>query len=150
MPGAKGATMGCRVVLPETTRIELEGGEWIRIKRRLNAGEAWAAYTRTIKGGAIIRGQPIARDPNLLPTAKAAAYLLDWSFTDPAGRPIVIANQPPEVIEAALRSFDSATAFEIQAAIDRHDADEEIAIDEEKKRRSSVTTSEPAWPSVAT
>src|SRR4029453_14763035 len=98
--------MSIRVRRPATTRLELTRGDFLIVKQDLTAGEyrEWMrASTKPITlstaGGPV---PTVELDPMAAGVALVMAYLLDWSFTDADGRPLVIADQPPSVIRAAL------------------------------------------------
>jgi hypothetical protein len=76
------------------------------------------------------------------------AYLLDWSFTDADGRPIVIAEQPPAIVKAALDTIDSDAYMEVQKAIQQHQKARAEAIAEEKKTPAGLTSPDRTLTSV--
>ena len=69
------------------------------------------------------------------------AYLVDWSLTDATGQPVVIVQQPLEVLTAALDALDPDKFALIKAAVDAHDERERLARDEEKKTRATAPIS---------
>lgn len=105
-------------VVPDEVRIDLTGGRWIAVKRRLNYGEVRQMRTRlyTVEADGSLR-------MNLLQVgfARVTAYLLDWSLTDAAGQAVPIRRRSLEELEAKLDALDPAVYTEIEAAILRHD-----------------------------
>lgn len=132
--------MSIRVRRPATERLELSQGDFLIVKQDLTAGEYRAflrAATKPLALGAA--GTPAMElDPIAAGEAMVLAYLLDWSFQDADGRPLVIADQPPAVVRAALDHLDSATYMEVQRAIQAHQTARETAIEDEKKTRSGA------------
>lgn len=131
--------MGSRVVLPETRKLEISQGDWLLVKRRLNAGESRAAHALTIKSAPI--GEDWDNDLSQLGLSLITAYLLDWSLVDPQGHQIVISEKPREVVEAALLSIDSISFSEILEAIKAHDKQQAEELREEKKLQAGVSGS---------
>jgi len=124
-------------VAPDTVRLELEEGQWLRVKRRLNAGETRGVFRRLYLQA---EDGTLKLNPDTVGTTLVVAYLVDWSLTDARGEPVVIAQQPAAVLEAALDALDPDKFALIKAAVDAHDERERLARDEEKKTRSTATT----------
>ena len=129
--------MSIRVRRPATDRLELSQGDHLLVKQDLTAGEyrdmlraATKPITMTQASGAVAT---IELDPIAAGLAAVLAYLLDWSFADADGRPLVIADQPAAVVRAALDHIDHATYMEVQTAIQGHQAARAAALAEEKK-----------------
>lgn len=108
----------CRVVSPDMVRLSLSEGDWIEVKRRLNAGEQRAMFARMYLAGVdgLLRVNPLQQG-----IAKITAYLLDWSLVGPDGKVIVIADRPVETLASALDSIDPESFAEIRRAIDAHE-----------------------------
>lgn len=134
--------MSIRVRRPTTDRLELTEGDFLIVKHDLTAGEyrdlmRAAARPVTVMATTGVAPMPtIELDPIAAGLATVLAYLLDWSFTDADGRPLVIADQPAAVIKAALDHIDSDAYMEVQKAILAHQAARGAAVAEEKKTRS--------------
>jgi len=133
-----------RFVQPETAVLTLGNGDTLIVKHRLNTGETrrmFAAMRRDIVTGEereiVTKGNHDA--------ATVAAYLLDWSLTD-NGRPVVIRDQPPDVVRAAVEQLDYESYTEIAAAITAHVARQDAARAEEKKTQNTGTGSPPISP----
>jgi hypothetical protein len=139
--------MGSRVVRPETVRINISDGDWIDVKKRLNAGEARRVYTRMVKTAEA--GKPFELDPFQVGRSQVMAYLVNWSFTD---QPITGEfGQPasPEVIGEALDNLDLESFNEIAQAVAAHETAMNAERDAEKKVKSSETASAPTSESAA-
>lgn len=133
-----------RVVTPDFVRLPLSDGDWIEVKRRLNAGEQRAMFARMYEAGV---------DGNLrLNTlqqgiAKVTAYLLDWSLVGLDGKVIPVADASIETITAALDSIDIDSFREIRKAIEAHEEAQAAVRAQEKndrdgeKARSAISTS---------
>jgi hypothetical protein len=133
--------MSIRVRRPATDRLELTEGDYLLVKQDLTAGEyreLMRASSRPLQV-TTATGAPaptIELDPIAAGLAMVVAYLLDWSFTDADGRKLVIADQPPAVVRAALDHIDSDAYMEVMRAIQNHQAERAAVIAEEKKTRS--------------
>jgi hypothetical protein len=133
-----------RFVTPAEVRLPLSDGDYLIVKNRLNAGETLEMYAR-------MRGDGDQVDPLKFGIAMIAAYLLDWSIADDAGRVVSVRDQPPEVIAGALTNLEYPDFQEILTAIRAHD-DAIIAARQEKKQ----PTGEPSpaassrWPAAVT
>jgi hypothetical protein len=118
----------------------LTDGDFLIVKQDLTAGE-YRELMRASAKPVTITGTGATSfelDPVAAGVAMVMAYLLDWSFTDPDGRTIAIANQPPAVVKAALDAIDSDAYLEVQTAIQAHQGARAAALAEEKKTRSGA------------
>ena len=134
--------MSIRVRRPATERLELSQGDFLIVKQDLTAGEYRAFLRAATKPMALAAGgatPAMELDPIAAGEAMVLAYLLDWSFQDADGRPLVIADQPPAVVRAALDHLDHASYMEVQRAIQAHQAATEAATEAEKKTLSGGT-----------
>ena len=126
-----------RFVRPESEKLELTGGDWLLVKRRLTAGEERKAFAKTVKrmtaGGE--RGREFELDWEAVGVSKVVTYLLDWSLRDDAGDVVPIRDQSAAVVEAALLALDGASFREIHAAITAHEEREAALLEDEKKTR---------------
>jgi hypothetical protein len=113
---------------PEVVRLDLTQGDWILIHSRLNVGQQRKVQARTAKR--VFAGQDIEVDLEKAGISNTAEYLLDWSFTDHAGQPVVIRDKPADVVMQILSNLDPDDYNEIADAIARH----EKTLLEEKKR----------------
>ena len=141
--------MSIRVRRPTTERLELSDGDSITVKRDLTAGEyrdLMRASTRPLQvtpsdGVAAATASTVELDPIAAGLATVLAYLLDWTFLDADGKPLVIADQPPEVVRALLANIDSDAYMEVQKVILDHQARRAAVLAEEKKTRTGAPIS---------
>jgi hypothetical protein len=120
-----------RFLKPDVVRINLTRGDWIVIHRQLNLGQERRAQAKGIKRAVI--GQDIEIDLEKTGISTTAEYLVDWSFTDHTGQPVVIRDKPIDLVIDILSNLPSEDYTEIADAIAEHQA----VIAEEKK---SLTT----------
>jgi hypothetical protein len=147
--------MGSRVRRPETQVIPISGGDTLTVKKFLTAGEfreLIRASTKPVRIDAamVASGKDLSfeLDPTESPLAIVMAYLLDWTFTDFDGRPVVIRDQSPAVVRAALDAIDADSYMEVQQAIQEHDKTVRAFVALEKKMKSGETMPEPILQSV--
>jgi hypothetical protein len=108
-----------RMVLPETIRLPLSDGDFLTVKKELNAGEYIDLLTDNAAGKFF---------------AKQLAYLVSWTLVGPNDTPIPYSlAQPLEDRRDTLRSLDTATMVELVQAINDHEAANELAIQEKKR-----------------
>jgi hypothetical protein len=122
----------CRVVLPDVVRLPLSDGDWLEVKKRLNAGEYRAMLERMTMVGADGKAKP---NPLMHGVSKVVAYLLDWSLVGLDGKVILIADKPIDTVQRALDSIDSETMTEIIKAVSAH----EEAMDAEREAAKNAT-----------
>lgn len=138
-----------RIVRPETRRLEISGGDWLLVKRRLNAGEQRGLFARMYHANGDGRRvlDPLQTGPALI-----LAYLLDWSLVDERGSVLAIRDEPDEVKQAALDAIDYESFVEIRTAIERHQEANDLEETAKKKTRSGAPASDPTstLPAAAT
>jgi hypothetical protein len=104
-----------RYVPPDTKKIDLSDGDWIEVKKFLNAGEdaqlAGAGVPAFRNDPA--RGQAFDLDFAGLKYARILAYVTAWSFDDAKGR-------RTEPTRENVYALDKATVEELDAALDAH------------------------------
>lgn len=116
----------CRVVTPDQVRLPLSEGDWIEVKRELNAGEYYDQLVATSERRAF---------------AKPIAYLLRWSLIDIDGTSLPYsADDPEEQRRGTIRSLDQDTIRELIAVIDRHEQAQDAA--RAAKKNAPDTSSE--------
>ena len=81
--------------------------------------------------------------------ATVLAYLLDWSFCDADGKPLVIADQPPERVKTILDAIDHDAFMEVQRAIQAHQTARAEALAAEKKMTDGAPSPDRTLTSVA-
>lgn len=140
--------MASRIVRPETTTLQISAGDWLLVKKRLNAGEQRAMFARMYLAGVdgLLRVNPLQRG-----LAQITAYLLDWSLTAPDGAQIVIRDKPIEVVVAALDALDLESFAEIRLAVEAHEEAMTTAREQEKngpdgEKASRATSLSPSVP----
>jgi hypothetical protein len=144
--------MGSRVRRPETDIIPISGGDTLTVKKYLTAAEfrqLLRASTRPVKLDTNGSGDlAMELDPTESGVATVLAYLLDWTFTDYNGIPLVIRDQPAAVVRAALDAIDADSYMEVQRAIQAHDKTMRAHLAAEKKMISGANTPAPTLQSV--
>jgi len=110
-------------VLPETVRLELSGGEWIEVKKRLTYGEqqrlAGGALRPKLTDGEI----DISLDLETHSILRLTTWIVDWSARNPKGKEAGVSKE-------AIASLDPDIVEEIEKALTAHIE----ALAEEKKR----------------
>jgi hypothetical protein len=103
----------CRFVPGDVVRLPLSGGEWIDVKKELNAGEARRIFSALVKE--MLAGKPTKLDPEKVGLTKVVEYVVGWSLLNADGR-------PEPVSESAIDGLDVDTYNDIVNAVDAHDA----------------------------
>jgi hypothetical protein len=117
----------CRVVAPEVVRLSLSDGDYLGVNKELNAGQYLELLTALV---------------DRKPFAKAIAYLVSWSLVGLNGQPLPYdLDMPEEERRATIGALDKGTVREITAALDKHEAAEQAAVDAKKKTKSSELAS---------
>jgi len=127
-----------RFVQPDIVRLDLSDGDFIDIKKELNAGENRRVFARLVKD--MRAGEKITLEPEQVGLTKIVEYLIGWSFTDQKGQPV-------EVSEGAIQNLDQESYTEIVAAIDKHE--EQIEAERAAKKREMAGTPTSAVTSVS-
>jgi hypothetical protein len=102
----------CRFVQGDVIRVPLSGGEWIDVKKELNAGEARRIFATLVKTMNV--GEVTTLDPEKVGLTKVVEYVVGWSLLGTDGR-------PEPVSESAIDGLDQDTYREIVDAVDAHD-----------------------------
>ena len=126
-----------RFVKPQTVRLELSDGDWIEVKKELNAGEHRRVFGRLVKD--MRAGERAQLDPEQVGLTKVVEYLVAWSLED-NGKPV-------EITEGAINSLDAQTFGEIVKAIDAHEAAVDAEIEARKNDTDGGKVSSPISPS---
>lgn len=137
--------MSCPIVRPESITLPLSQGDYLVVKKRLNAGERQEMMFLAAKPA--IAGEKVELDTTKVSFVKPAIYLLDWSYSDLSGKPIEIAGKTPDVIISALRSFNEETVKEINTAVDAHEQEQDALVTA-KNSSEGATSSAAISPSV--
>jgi len=125
-------------VKPETERLDIGGGDYIVVKKRLNVREARKIMARQMKPMSI--GEKPQLDYEQVGIAQVSVYLLEWGgpgFTED-GRTV-------PYTEGALDDLDPDVFARIFKAVEGHIANEERA----EKNGTSETASPAISPSAA-
>ena len=113
-----------QIVEPNPTRLPLSNGQWVVVKAELNAGETMDLFERAAPGIDITEPGAITKlSPTKLGLALCVAYVLDWSFIDPQGAPMLLRGVSVEEKEAMLRLLKFDRFIELMKAISAHDAE---------------------------
>ena len=116
----------CRMVTPESVRLPLSDGDFITVKKALNAGE-----------GLDLEAEPVPRT-----LAVILAYLVGWSFVGAGNEPIPYSPmQSVDERRATLRNLDTATMDEIVEALAPHLRANRRAVEEKKTTPEAVLVS---------
>lgn len=133
--------MSSRVRAPEVTVLPISRGDTITVKKHQTAGEfrdyARAQYVLDANG---VQSEANPIDIGL---AKILGYLLDWTLTDHADKPIVIWQQPTDVVASALNAIEPECYQEILEAIKNHDVAMRKLRTEKKTDQAGEATSSP-------
>jgi hypothetical protein len=109
----------CPLVTPTTDRLTLSTGDWVDVKRELNAGEYFDYLVQLA---------------DRQPFAKLLAYVVKWSFLDYDGAPLAYdLEQPATERLAAIRHFAIPLIRELTDTLDRHEKTVDAARDAKKK-----------------
>lgn len=134
-----------RFVRPDTVTLPLSNGDTITVKKRLNAGEQRARFARMYQAGA---NGGLTVDPMQVGMPIITAYLVDWTFTDDAGRKVPIAGVSADDLTSVIDSLDVDSFREIRMAIEAHEAAQVAeSEDAKKKTRTGANGSEATSPS---
>jgi hypothetical protein len=126
----------CRFVQGDVVRLALSGGEWIDVKKELNAGESRRIFATLVKE--MHAGQPTKLDPEKVGLTKVVEYVVGWSLLGSDDR-------PEPVSESAIDGLDLETYREIVDAVDAHDA----ACDAERLARKNGQAGEKASAAIS-
>jgi hypothetical protein len=128
----------CWFVQPERERIALSGGEWLEVKRELNASEQRHAQTGYLTE--VHLGERPTVNYEQYGKTKILAYITDWSLKGFDG-------QPEPFNESALDMLDMDHYQEIERAIDAHEARVSARREARKNGQDGATTSPAISPS---
>ena len=108
-----------RVVVPDVVRVFVSEGDYVDLKRDLNAGEYFDMLT------AMAERQKFA---------KILAYLVGWSFVGEEDRPIPYdLDDPANARRDTIGALNKATLRELITTIDTHEAAQEAALAKKKE-----------------
>lgn len=133
-----------RVVAPDTSTLHISNGDWLLVKKRLNAGE----NRRMVKRGSVQApdgGWHV--DTIEAGLAKILTFLLDWSVKGLDGRVIPIRGLDETEMGTAIDAIDPDSYTEILRAIEAHEAAMQAERTAEKNGPSGEMKSAPISPS---
>jgi hypothetical protein len=108
-------------------RLPLSDGDHLDVQKELNAGQYLELLTALV---------------DRKPFAKAIAYLVSWSLVGLNGQPLPYDLDMPEADRrSTIGALDKNTVREITAALDKHEAAEQAAVDTKKKTPSFAPVS---------
>jgi len=129
-----------RFVYPEEVRVPLSDGDYIDVKKQLNAGEYRKLLYDQFKENP--DGEKVVLDHSKIGISKLLAYLLGWSFCGRNNEPLPYnLEQPEEIRRAAIDGLDQDTYRELIAAVNAHEAREDEALEAKKKDRTIAVSS---------
>lgn len=129
----------CRVVAPEEVRLSLSDGDYVDVKKELNAGEYRKFVYDQFKDSDT---NTVTIDHAKVGIAKLLAYILGWSFTGLNNQPLPYSpEQPEEIRRATLDNLDQDSYLELVAAINAHDDQQDAARAAKKNARTTATPS---------
>lgn len=120
----------CRFVAPEVIRIPLSSGDWVDVKKELNAGETRNIFTDLVKD--FHAGEAATLDPKQVGLTKVLNYVVAWSFVDAQGHGVPFNA-------SALNNLYPDDYHEIVNAIEMHDEAVEQMRITRKNAQASVT-----------
>jgi hypothetical protein len=127
----------CRVVAPEEVRLPLSDGDYIDVKKELNAGEYRKLLFDQFKDAP--SSDAVILDPAKIGISKLLAYILGWNLVGFHNEPLPYRiDQPEEVRRATIDSLDKSTYRELIAAVTAHEAAEDARLEAQKKTAITV------------
>lgn len=130
----------CRFVQPDVVRLSLSEGDWIDVKKELNAGENRRVFSRLVK--TMHFNEKANVDPDQIGLSKVIEFLVGWSLTDVQGKPVPVS-------EPAINNLDAATYAEIVKLIDAHEEATDALREQEKNGTGDTSKSSATSCSVA-
>ena len=128
-----------RFVDPEEVRLPLSEGDYIDVKKTLNAGEYRKLLYDQFKD---TDGDKVIVDHAKIGISKVLAYVLGWSFVGKSGQPEPYnLEQPEEIRRALIDNLDQETYRELLTAITAHEDAQERALAAKKNAPATVTSS---------
>ena len=116
----------CRVVQPETVRLSLSDGDFLDVKKELNAGEYFD-----------LLNDMVAR----VPFSHILHYVVGWSLIGLDGKPLpYTVDLPATVRRDTVWVLDKGTTREMIAALNRH----ESVVEQEREKTRALPFGEGA------
>lgn len=142
------------VVLPEPVRYELSTGDWIVVKKRLNAGEYRQMMGRMMGTVQVKAGQTtmeaVPIDPMQATINIVLAHLLDWSLIDPAGTPMPLRDPltGDRVSVDLMTTYLDAISIDVYTEIERV-IQEHYGRERSEEKKTTALSSRKTSPSLA-
>jgi len=127
-----------RMVRPDVTKLEISGGDWLLVKKRLTAGETRKIFARMVK--TMTPGEKIEVDPLQVGRSQAVEYLVDWSFVE-----LPIRGKSSGEIGDAMDLLDMESFNEVVQAIGDH----EKRMEDERTAEKNVPADESTSPAIS-
>ena len=123
-----------RGVKPDRVRLPLPDGDYVDVKRELNAGEYRKLLYSQFKD-TTPDDDRMQVDPAKVGIVKLLAYILGWSFVSVVDhQPIPYDPQDPEELRrAVLDDLDIDTYRQLIAAVTEHERQQDAATEAQKK-----------------
>jgi hypothetical protein len=122
----------CRFVQPDIVRLTLSDGDFIDVKKELNAGEQRRLFAHMMRD--MVPGEKVTLIPEQVGRTKLIEYVVGWSFTDADGKPVPVS-------ESAIDNLNTTTYAEMVKAVDDHEAAQEAKREQEKNSRDGESAS---------
>lgn len=123
----------CRVLVPEVVRLTISDGDYLDVKKTLNAGEYRDLMANM--AGTSHFGERAIVDLRKVGIAKVLQYLVGWSLVGIGEKPLPYSLEMPEDARiATLRGLERETFSEILDAVDAH----EERVDQEREARKNA------------
>lgn len=132
--------MRCRFVQPDIVRLTLTDGDFVDVKKQLNAGEQRRLFAHMMRD--MTPGEKVQLIPEQVGRTKLVEYVIGWSFVDAE-------NKPVPVSESAIDNLDTETYQELIKAIDEHEAAQDAAREAARANPTGATGSKAISESVA-
>jgi hypothetical protein len=122
-------------------KLPLSDGDWVLVRRELSYAQQRRLAAAGLSGvpQALVeqgQGQELSVDLAAFDLEKLHTWLLDWSFTDEDGQPVVVSRQ-------SIEALTPETGEEISAALSEYIAE----ADAKKARRGGSSRPGPTSPS---
>lgn len=119
--------------------VALSDGDWINLKRKLNAGEAGELYDATYRSNVGSSERSTVREVRMsrFQLDRMFFYILEWSFIDDENKPLPLTAEN-------IRLLDLETTEEIHAAITELEEENTRLENEAKKAKEVVAAPAPA------
>jgi hypothetical protein len=129
-----------RFVQPDVARLTLSDGDFVDVKKQLNAGEQRRLFAHMMRD--LSPGDKVTLIPEQVGRTKLEAYIVGWSFVDADGKPVPVSP-------SAIDNLDTETYAEMVKAIDDHETQQEKEREARRANPNTATGSKATSGSVA-